>query len=373
MMIIPQLTIQYETYPLNDSFVKDWEKIAESAPAANVFSSLIWQETGFSHFAPGKETLIPIRFLNDKGQTVAMVLMRETKRKSFGFTVKTWRTVDFNSMRIPVILGIDIPCIAGALKILYKEAGDFVDEFKFYKLDPLNDGLDEIIKALCECGISVEHEIFNIQPQLILPDDWNDYYYSHKKTFWKTIRYMKNKLGRDYGEVFFKRIRTLDDWHNTDLNKIINDIFSVYSNSWQNTQREESSILSFKQITSFYRDLITKLAYKGVLDLNIMCAGDKICAFDLNIIEGKTIIALFGTYNQEFQQYSPGKVLLANWLKNSHLQGDKLIEFGGDYLEYKRLWTNFETTSRYISFPGKTKLAKVKLLLRRLNKLLKSK
>jgi len=359
-MIIPELTIKYDTYPLDDSFIEDWNKISKSAPGVNIFSSLVWKETAFRHFAPESDVLLPIRFINHENQTVAITLLQQTSRKIFGYKKTTWRTVDYNSMRLPVILAIDVEHIAGALKALRNEAGKFVDDFQFYKLNSLDGSLDLCVNGLRESGIRVDYKDFNIQPQLILPDNWNDYYYSHKKSFWKTIRYMTNKLGRDYGEVVFKRIRTIEDWNNIDYNKIIDDIFSVYQNSWQNEHREENSEMSFKHITDFYHDLISRLAYQGNLDLNIMYAGDKLCAFDLNLIEDKTIIALFGTYDLEYQQYSPGKLLLANWLKDSHDRGYKLVEFGGDYLEYKRLWTNFETPSKKISISGKTIFAKLK-------------
>ena len=69
---------------------------------------------------------------------------------------------------------------------------------------------------------------------------------------------------------------------------------------------------------------------------------------------------LFGTYNQEYARFSPGNAILSEILQDSYSRGDRIVDFGGEFLEYKKLWTKIAAYSYHLRIYGNTLKAKVK-------------
>ena len=360
-MNLPELTVIYEPYPLTPEFREDWEKLYPRAPGANVFTTLFWLEEGWRHFAPkNREAIRPVRFVNNSGETVAMCVHKETTvPRSLGL-LSSWHTLEYNSQRIVPVLAIDLPHIVGAVVALYNDLARRMYVFDFFKLDPLDGRLQQINDELAERGFEPELSVFTEQPQLRLPESWDEYHHSHGRTFWKNPRRMRNKMGKEIGEVRFKRLREPQDFASADLDAVIDDVFEVFDKSWQKEEIISEGVITPQQLKDFYRTIAPVAVEKGLLDLNVLYAGDRPVAYDLNFVEGETVYMIFGAFDAEVKRYSPGKILFIHWLEDSHARGDRVFEFGGMFLGYKEKWTEIKVPCCRLRLRGKTLLARLR-------------
>jgi CelD/BcsL family acetyltransferase involved in cellulose biosynthesis len=69
---------------------------------------------------------------------------------------------------------------------------------------------------------------------------------------------------------------------------------------------------------------------------------------------------MFGSYDREYAQWSPGNAILSEIIQDSLIRGYSCLEFGGEYLEYKKLWTKEFTCSYQLRIYGSSPQATVK-------------
>ncbi len=98
----------------------------------------------------------------------------------------------------------------------------------------------------------------------------------------------------------------------------------------------------------------------GMLDVSLLEADHTLIAFELNLCESGNVSMLMGTYNQEYANYSPGNAILSEILQDSYLRKDTIVDFGGEFLTYKKLWTKLSINSYHLRIYGNTLKAKLK-------------
>lgn len=349
-----------EPYPLTQQFREAWNELCPRALGTNVFCTLEWMETGWESFAPDSDRLHPLRFENARGETVAMALLRETTVKRAVGQMRCWRTLDYNSQRIVPILAPTPEYFVEALDSLHDFAGGHVDIFDFFKLDPLDEKLFEIAQALEGKGLGPRLELFNEQPQLVLGESWEDARRIRSKNTWRTLRRLHRRTEEEYGPVRFVRLRQPEDFQTADFEKIQQDVYTVFHHSWQANEYDEQAEITSHDYEAYYRLISERLAPLGYLDFTLLYAGDRLLAFDINLVEGPIVYMMFGGFDSELSYFSPGNQLFVRWLEDSHQRGDRVFEFGGDYLEYKEKWTERKIPSYRLRMRGKTAFARLR-------------
>ena len=364
-MELPDLEVVHEAYPLTEDFRRDWEQLHARALGANIFLALEWIEAGWLSFAPEGDIPRPLRFRNAQGETVAMAFHKEVLSRRRGVTLRAWRTVDYNSQRIAPLLAPDFAHLAAALLALYRSEGRRVDVFEFFKLDPLGCDLLRLRGELGRHGLKPELRRFNEQPRLVLPDTWEEYRHSHKKTFWKSRRRWRNRMGREIGDVRFARLRGPADFGNGGLERALAETERLFERTWQYEAVREAGVITPEQYWDFYARIVTGLAPRGMLDVALLYAGDRLVACGIELVEDGAIHMLYGGYDAELKRYGPGGILMVEELEDGHARGDRIYEYGGEYVTYKQQWTNDTVNACRLRFPGATPLARARKLLNR--------
>lgn len=362
-MAIPQLKVVHEIYPLTDAFRRDWEALHPEAIGGNVFTRLGWLETGWLAFKSPEEKIRPIRFVDEQENTVAMAIHKETVSHRKWGKVIGWRTVDYNAQRIAPVLARDPAHFAGALIALYQEISGRIDVFDFFKLDPLDGNLEASVDHMIEAGLPVKFSVFNEQPQLRLPSVWEEYYQSHSRIFWKGPRRHRRRLAEAHGEVSFKRLRAINEYQNRPLEDVLNELESVFKKSWQYQTIDDDEAVTPHQMMSFYWDAARSLQPDECLDLCLLYTGEELAAFDLNLIEKNIVYMICSMYNADLKKYSPGRLLLIDELEDGVGRGDRIYEFGGEFLGYKEEWTKHKVPSYHLKIRGRTLTARLRGLL----------
>ena len=141
-------------------------------------------------------------------------------------------------------------------------------------------------------------------------------------------------------------------------------IMEMFRKSWQAESVQREDHVTVEQFERFYRRVAELLAPQGRLDVCMLHADERLIAYDLNLVEAGSVYMLFGAYDPDYADASPGSACLSEILQDGFLRGDSVLEFGGDYLDYKKLWTKSMTPSYHIRIYGRTPRALVSRWIR---------
>jgi hypothetical protein len=352
------------SWPLKEDFRNDWSLLLSDLPSKSPFCQLEWIEIGMNVY--GKEDfVIPCRFYDSRGVLQAMGLFKKTIEPGKVLHHQVIRTIEYNSQRIVPLIAKNIEVMAEALATLRNSFDFHVDFYDFYKLDSMGKGLGELTERLDIANFSYDLEIFNEQPQFDLDLSWDDYLKERTQGHRKKIRRYTRLLQEKYPDYQFIRLRTPEEFASYGLDAVLSEILSLFEQSWQSEYLHEHGDLSLK-LWDFYSQVAKTFLPLGMLDICLLKADDTLLAYELNLYENGSLYMLFGTYNQKYCQNSPGNAILSEIIQDSIKREYCRIEFGGEYLEYKKLWAKQSTHSYHLRLYGDTFRSNMKCLIKKI-------
>ncbi len=354
-----KLNAKLASWPLDESFRDDWINLYELMDVSSVFCRLEWLEVGIEIYNCTAQ-ILPYRFFDTAGELRAMGLFRLEKEPGKFSANRILRTIEYNSQRIVPIIAASSSHMTEAIIALTNHSGYRFDYLDFYKLDPMGTGLQEITTALHTAGIPHTVEIFNEQPQLKLETTWDTYLAERTQGHRKKIRRYTSKLKENFPDYTFTRLRDPQDYTTFGTDRVLDMIMRLYDQSWQAEALKSTELQSLEYLKKFYLNITKRFMQLGILDLCLLEADGTLMAFELNLCEAGNVAMLFGTYNQEYAKYSPGNAILSELLQDSYIRNDTSVDWGGEYLSYKKLWTKFSINSYHIRIYGNTLKALVK-------------
>ena len=345
-------------FPLDDCFRNQWLALWEESPYHSPFNRLQWIEAGIELYGSNKEVL-PIRFFDQSGALVSIGIFHVVEERGKVGKHKVIRTIEYNSQRILPVLAKDSATMAKALHSLYLYYPHSIDYFDFYKLDPLGDGLSDLQKHLESIPLEFSCSTFNEQPKFLLNLSWDDYLAERTQGHRKKIRRYTRKLQEEYSDYQFLRFRTEEEFEAYGIEPLLSEIMQLYCSGWQGEAlAQEGGALEL--LTTFYRRIALVFIPLGLMDICLLKGDNHLLAFELNICDRGVVYMMFGSYDREYAQWSPGNAILSEIIQDSLIRGYSCLEFGGEYLEYKKLWTKEFTCSYQLRIYGSSPQATVK-------------
>jgi hypothetical protein len=368
--IKPILSASIELYPFSKQFKDDWDRLYNDQDVHSPFSTLNWIESGIEEYIDDTNTIYPIRFVDAKGIARAITILRlvvfSDSKSSRIWPIKELRTIDFNSQRTTPILAEDLCYFSEAINSILSLKTIHFDKLVLYKVEyPTDSQFKELIFSLNNLSyLSVS--VYNIQPRFIFSGDWCSYLMDRTQGHRKKIRRYPKKLQEAYPDYQFTRLRTPDDFVSYGVDRCFDEMSSLFMNSWQALELKKKGKGLDLAYCNFYKKIFLKFFPLGCIDLGWIHANGELLAFDMGLhIEGH-IYLVFCAYSLEYQDYSPGTANLVEMLRTGFMAHDKVLEFGGGYLEYKRLWTNDEMNSYKIAMATKTMRGRLSGIIMRL-------
>lgn len=356
-----QLRGELAPWPLQEDFRKDWSLLLAELPYRTPFCRLEWIEIGISIYGEGNH-MVPCRFYDADGVLQAMGLFNKLYEKGRLLPHSVVRTVEYNSQRIYPLIARNASTMAEAMKTFRDFFDPTVDYYDFYKLDPMGKGLEELTGELEKSGLSYDIEPFNEQPHFDLSLSWDDYLKERTQGHRKKIRRYTRLIQEKYPDYQFIRLRTPQEFASYGLDHVLQELLALFEKSWQAEYLLEHGNLG-KRLCDFYCQVAKTFAPLGLLDICMLKADNTLLAYELNLYEEGSLYMLFGTYNQEYAQWSPGNAILSEIIQDSIKREYCRLEFGGEYLEYKKLWTKQSTNSYHLRVYGKTLRSNLKCLI----------
>ncbi len=347
------------SWPPDDTFKAQWTDLFQKTSYNSPFNCLEWMEAGVSVYNDSSP-IYPMRFTDENGKLCGLGLLRLVYETGRFDTYRSLRTVDFNSQRITPLLTYDLETMKEAINTLTFKFPQKVDSFDFYKLDSMDTNLDNLVKVLDKIQIPAKVVVFNEQPVINLDTSWDEYLarmsQGHRK---RTRRYPRNML-KAFPDYRFIRLRGQDDFEEYGKELLRSQIFEVFHKSCQTEYVQVHGIDHIEKMKSFYEKIFNAYISKNMIDICLIFADEKIIAYDFNLIQDQILYMFSGAYDPDYFKWSPGSTLLSESIKDSYERGDLRIEMGGDYLDYKSLWTKETINSYSMRLYGNSFKAKVK-------------
>jgi CelD/BcsL family acetyltransferase involved in cellulose biosynthesis len=170
----------------------------------------------------------------------------------------------------------------------------------------------------------------------------------------KKIRRYTRKLQEAYPDYQFTRIRTKEEFSAYGVDRCLDEMELLFMKSWQAEKLKKIGENLDQLYSTFYREIFLKFYQLGMIDLATIYADGRLIAFDMSLNLQGHIYMVYGAYSLDYQERSPGTANLVEILKSGLEAHDVVLEFGGGFLQYKRIWANDEQNSYHIAIASKT-------------------
>ena len=121
--------------------------------------------------------------------------------------------------------------------------------------------------------------------------------------------------------------------------------------AWRVKGADARQVLSAEQVRRFYEDVIPSWSRRKWLDIAMLTAGDRTLAVQLQATVGTTLWVVVMAYDPSLSRFSPGRILFAKVLRDSHDRGTRLVELGGEGHHWKQEWTNRRSQTIQVELP----------------------
>lgn len=166
-------------------------------------------------------------------------------------------------------------------------------------------------------------------------------YIKHKKaTYDDTMR-----QGRRLHELGNLEVKRLSD-NSDEVSKYLALFFEMY-----NRQRPDSKFLKTPFYSRFYTDFALRASKKGFLDFTWLSLNDVPIAFHYGFVHKDCLYYFTPTFDIDYRQYSPGKVLMWELIKRCFEQNME-FDFMNNPEPYKEDWSNAMRLRRWVDIDG---------------------
>jgi hypothetical protein len=162
---------------------------------------------------------------------------------------------------------------------------------------------------------------------------WEQYWNSlgSMRTLWAR---RERKLMSGYGAAF----RCLREWG--EIEPVLDAIYDVEASGWKG--REGTAIKQRPETLRFYNRCLRDWARRGWLRVFLLVVGERIVAFQINVLFDRVLTQLKVGYEESFAKVSPGQVLQLQLLRWAFAQPDvhiyDMLGGGGKAEKTKRKW-----------------------------------
>ena len=356
-----------DEYPLNERFRAEWKRLYDIQKTHSPFSTLEWIEAGIEVYLDDKENIFPIRFIDEKGVTRAITILRlvifKESKSARIWPLRELRTIDFNSQRTTPIMAEDRRMLSAAVDALLTADQISFDVIELFKVEIPEEDPFEGLSFTSRNYFARKYSVYDIQPRFLFSGDWDSYLMARTQGHRKKIRRYTRKLQEAYPDYHFTRLRTPREFEEYGVERCVGQMNELFQRSWQakelSKKREDSHI----DYRSFYTRIFNEFYVKDQIDLAMLHADGRLLAFDMSLNIDGHIYMVYGAYDLEYQDRSPGTANLVEIIRSGFELQDVVLEFGGGFLDYKRIWANDEKRSYQVSIARNTARGRITAIL----------
>ncbi|MCX7003421.1 MAG: GNAT family N-acetyltransferase [bacterium] len=290
--------------------------------------------------------LIEIALGGAQAPVDAAVILRENHSRRAWGTLKSLRTMDWAAARQPPLImraGTErAACTAfvAALPRIARATGAHL--LALYYMD--GDALPPLYDSLRAAGYPVRRRIVTFDPQIVGPLDVDAHLKQHQRSRVKNIATRERKFEKECGQR--PTMVRLRGGFTTEpgLARLWELFQTIWHAAWQWNHLHQLNQEHAAASKQYLEAIVNEASATGCLDIILLMLGEKPIAGYVNVAQAGTIWLMFTCYDQAYAKYGPGAMIFRGLLLDSQTRGDRVIDFGGEALDWKRGWANTEIT-----------------------------
>ncbi len=162
-----------------------------------------------------------------------------------------------------------------------------------------------------------------------LPESWEIYFKSLSRNFRKYLSTNERKL-HELGTIEYMLVTSYND-----ILQMFPNVMKIEMNSWK---WDTGVSINSTAYNDFYKRFIEVGSKNGWLQLWLLQLNDKYIAYDYNLSYKHSLITLKGAIDDEYRDYSPGQLLLAQEIKHCFNDGIREINMLWGHTIAKERW-----------------------------------
>lgn len=315
-----------------DSLAKPWERLHQQTPGATFFQTLPWLTITLQHFKREQKLRLLVICEGDEPVGIVPFTVRMEKFRLGNLRVLSFPLDDWGTFYGPI--GPDpVGLMRSAMEYVRSHRRDWdVIDFR-YLCEQANHfpAMAEVIKGQ---PLHFYQRPRMEAPVVELAESW-EAFTSAKSRNWRRGMKREHDRAQQHGDLRYVRYRTDLETDTTDPRwDLFEHSMVVALSSWQATSPLEAAFCS-DRVTPLLKELHGEAAHCGMLDMNLLYLDDHPVAFLYNYVCRGNVYCLRSGYDAECPASSLGTILLAEFVKDSHLRGDRQINFGPGTQDYK--------------------------------------
>lgn len=337
---VPPPDVESETLSLREASGPDalealrfeWDALVERAPEPTPFLRAAWQTAWWNAFGKGRARIVTAR--DEAGELVAGGLFALGRTFFHGVPARTLSLASNVHSNRPDLL-TDGRAIARGAAALAAWADANRQEWAVCVLDhvPADSRAARAFLAEMERrGHGSWVSPRETPPVVHLEGGW-DAVAASLSSKWKSNLRNREKRLAALGAVEHDTIRTATG----DLDARLDECFALEAKAWKG--QAGSAISSDPATAAFYRAIAHAAAIDGTLALQLLHAGGRLAAFQLDLVARGVEYVLKIGYEPELSALSPGALLMRRTIEAACAQGLSAVDLLGDDMPWKRDWT----------------------------------
>jgi CelD/BcsL family acetyltransferase involved in cellulose biosynthesis len=323
------LNINIYTEPsVFDALRDSWDSLVERSTANLPFNRLVWHESWWAAYAPGR--LWVITFTSAEGNLLGIAPFFVEDDPDVGRVVRFIGHVDVTDY-------MDLIFDHDHAEALYQQLAEFLagqsGEFDAIGLANLREDSQTyavMVNKLRECGFEAKYELIEVAPQIPLPMTYEDYL--SDSVSGKQRKEIKRKMRRAEGGEYDVQWYTVGPAHDLDAE------LERFLHLMGRADKEKAEFLENPQHVDFFQRIMPRMNDLGYLKLDFITIDGEACAAYLNFVDGAQVFVYnSGLEPEQFGALSPGIVLLQFIIRDAIEHGYKVFDFlrGGETYKHR--------------------------------------
>lgn len=325
-----------------------WRSLLQQTRQASFFQSLDWLRCYWRHFGQGQKLRVLI--VTSGGAPIGILPLTVIPENTRIGTVRvlTYPLHDWGTFYGPLGPNPAATLTAG-LRHIKRTSRDW-DLVDLRWVDRVHDG-GRTSLAMQMAGLGCLERRWKSSDVIDLRLPWDEYVASRSGKFRNNLRRAERSADRS-GGVTFHRYRPAGAAHgdNDPRWDLFDQCCQVARRSWQGSS-QSGTTLCHSAVEAFFRDTHEAAVHAGACDVASLRHDGRMIAFAYNYCWGGNIQGVRIGYDPEYAHLSPGVLLLARMIQDSHARGDQFLDLGPDPADYKSRWRTATLTSyRYAHY-----------------------
>ena len=336
--------VEYRSLEAAAELREPWSALLAKTPVASFCQSWDWQSVLWRHLENRQRPLV-LAVVEAGEVTGILPLSIERERRKFG------------PLKVLKLAGDSWASFFGPIARDPQQA--LLDCFEHLKRSVRNYDLLELSELRIAAPRETPPSKLPVEPRqpvalIDLVGDWESYRKSRraKSSRWRNIERCERRLA-EQGAIEYVRHRPRGAMHGDDDPRW--DLFdacqSVAQTSWQSGLADGNTI-SHDAVRDFLRKSHQTAAACGALDMNVLLQGGRPLAFLYGCHYRGYVEMIRAGFHPDFARLAPGNALWAHLIRDSFARGDRVLDMGRAFLDYKQVWlTRIEFQHRLCYYP----------------------